>query len=127
MAWLLSCRWWLTAALTVAYSLRAWLRVFFGEGPADEAVHEAPPSMRVPLLLLAVPTVLGGLVVTVPGAWDRDAAPGPRAVELFHWSTSVLMTLWSSAPARSCSCGYQRHGRDLWPHVVVPHTPVDRV
>ena len=71
--------------------------------------------MRVPLLRARGPTALGGLAVAVPASSARTGRPRHRAVELFHWSTSVLMTCWSLvAPARSCSRRYQRHGRELW-------------
>jgi NADH-quinone oxidoreductase subunit L len=128
VAWLLLASMVATAGLTVAYSLRAWLLVFFGEGPAEATVHEAPAAMRVPLVLLALPTALGGLAVTAAGVLGR--VPGSRVgepVELFHWSTSVLMTLLVVGTGALVLRRYQRHGRDLWPHVVVPHTPVDRV
>jgi NADH:ubiquinone oxidoreductase subunit 5 (subunit L)/multisubunit Na+/H+ antiporter MnhA subunit len=79
-------------------------------------------------VLLALPTALGGLAVTAAGVLGR--VPGSRVgepVELFHWSTSVLMTLLVVGTGALVFRRYQRHGRDLWPHVVVPHTPVDRV
>jgi NADH-quinone oxidoreductase subunit L len=176
VAWLLLASMVATAAVTVAYSLRAWLLVFFGEGPESRAIepgsraidpgsrviepvsrviepvsrviepvsrviepveiHDAPAVMRVPLVLLAVPTVLGGLVVTIPGVLGTVPTIGSRVidgsrviepVEMFHWSTSVLMTVLVLGTGALVLRRYQRHGRDLWPRIAVPHTPVDRV
>jgi NADH-quinone oxidoreductase subunit L len=71
VAWLLLGSMVLTAALTVAYSMRAWLMVFFGEprSPLAAAAHNPPAVMRVPLILLAVPSVLGG------SSWQRTGLP----------------------------------------------------
>ena len=120
VAWLLVVSMVATAALTVAYSLRAWLLVFFGDGP--EVVHDSPATMRVPLVVLAVPTALGGLAVTVPGVLGDG-----RGEHLFHWSTAVLMTLLAVATAAVVLVLYRRRGRDLWGPVVVPHPPIDWV
>jgi NADH-quinone oxidoreductase subunit L len=120
VAWLLVASMVATAALTVAYSLRAWLLVFFGPGPED--VHDSPVTMRVPLVVLAVPTALGGLAVTVPGVLGAG-----RGEHLFHWSTSVLMTLLVIVTATVVLVLYRRRGREMWSAVVVPHPPVDWV
>jgi NADH-quinone oxidoreductase subunit L len=44
---------------------------FWGESRVDKAVepkiHESPPVMTVPLWLLAIPSVLAGIVLTFPG------------------------------------------------------------
>jgi NADH-quinone oxidoreductase subunit L len=114
-----------TAVLTMAYSLRAWLLVFFGEGRLDPAaeVHEAPPSMRVPLYLLAVPTVFGGLVVADPAALLGPAYD----VELFHVGESLAMTALVAATAVVVLLVWRARGPDLWPRLVLPHPPVDRV
>jgi len=120
VAWLLVVSMVATAALTVAYSLRAWLLVFFGDGP--EVVHDSPATMRVPLVVLAVPTALGGLAVTVPGVLGDG-----RGEHLFHWSTAVLMTLLAVATAAVVLVLYRRRGRDLWGPAVVPHPPIDWV
>jgi NADH-quinone oxidoreductase subunit L len=58
------------AALTGFYMFRLMGLTFYGRSRVDPAVepkvHESPPSMTVPLLLLAIPTVLLGLVVGLP-------------------------------------------------------------
>jgi NADH-quinone oxidoreductase subunit L len=116
VAWLLVASMVLTAALTVAYSLRAWLLVFFGAGP--EPVHRAPASMTVPLVVLAVPTVLGGLVVAVPGLLGRPGGrftPAPAGeVHLFDLVTAALTTLLVLAVGAAVLRRRRSHGRDLW-------------
>ena len=90
VAWLLLVSMLLTAVLTVAYSLRAWLLVFFGEPRSERAAapHGVPATMAVPLVLLAVPTVAGGVAVLVP-----DRLLGPAYDEpLVHLGTAVATT-----------------------------------
>jgi len=125
VAWLLVASMVATAALTVAYSLRAWLLVFFGDRPdGAPEVHDAPATMRVPLLLLAVPTALGGLAVAAPGS-----LLGPSYDEKqVHVSVSVVMTAVVAATAALVLWRRQRRGgRDLFDPVVLPHPPVDRL
>ncbi|MGF1616852.1 MAG: NADH-quinone oxidoreductase subunit L [Acidimicrobiia bacterium] len=56
----------LTALLTSFYMTRQWVLVFLGEPRWSEGVepHRAPRLMEVPLIVLAVLSVLGGLVNT---------------------------------------------------------------
>jgi NADH-quinone oxidoreductase subunit L len=151
VAWLLVVSMVLTAALTVAYSLRAWLLVFFGpplyaeadlaaenlDHPGDvgpdevdlerpvvgPVVHESPASMRVPLYLLAAVTVLGGLMVAYPAA-----LLGPEHdVELFHLAESAGMTLLVAVVAAVVLVRWRRHGRAMWPRVALVHPSVDRL
>lgn len=58
----------LTTALTGAYAMRLWLRTFFGLYQGSAPPHDPPPLMRWPVVLLAVPAALGGVIVlwTVP-------------------------------------------------------------
>ena len=57
-----------TVAVTAAYVTRLWLMTFLGPrrrvevGAHARTPHEAPPAMRWPLVVLAVPTLLLGLV-----------------------------------------------------------------
>jgi NADH-quinone oxidoreductase subunit L len=125
VAWLLVASMVVTAMVTVAYSLRAWLLVFFGE-PAPEAVepHDPPATMRVPLLLLAVPTALGGLVVVDPGLLLGPAYDEPMA----HAATSVVITGLVLLTGAVVLWTWRRHeGRELWHPVVLPHPPIDRL
>jgi NADH-quinone oxidoreductase subunit L len=140
VAWLLLASAVVTAVLTVAYSLRAWLTVFFvppvvepvadGEPveapvavPEREDLHESPLSMKVPLYLLTIPTVLGGLLVAYP-----EVAFGEVEHTLVHPTTAVLMTLLVAATAAVVYLLWRRHGgRDPWHPFVLPHPAVDRV
>jgi NADH-quinone oxidoreductase subunit L len=121
VAWVLLVSMVLTAVLTVAYSLRAWLLVFFGNAPAEALeAHEPPAVMRVPLFVLAIPTVVGGLAVTVPGVLGNEGDE-----ELFHVSTSVLMTVLVVASGAAVVWLWSRRGERMWHPVSVPHPPVD--
>ena len=80
--------------------------------------------MRVPLLLLAVPTTLGGLVVAYPGALLGPAHAEP----LTNWRISGLMTALVAVTAAAVLWRWSgARGRDLWQSHALPHPPVDRV
>jgi NADH-quinone oxidoreductase subunit L len=124
VAWLLLVSMVLTAALTVAYSLRAWLLVFFGPAPADLAtrhVDPGPATMRWPLVVLAVPTVLGGIAAT------RPSFLGPGRHEPVSPTTSLLLTLLVLAVGAFVVLVWRRRGRQLWGPVSMPHPTVDLV
>lgn len=79
VGWLVLVAGLLTVGLTAAYATRVWLRAFAGPRRGASPVHEAPGLMRWPLVLLAVPTVLLGLLA-LPGALPRavgDLLPPP--------------------------------------------------
>ena len=80
-----------TVAVTAAYVTRLWLMTFFDRPRSPVAAHESSPVMRWPLVLLAVPTVLLGLVglrdewlpdwaATTVSAWraPRRSSPSSR-------------------------------------------------
>jgi NADH-quinone oxidoreductase subunit L len=52
----------LTVGVTAAYVTRLWLRTFFDLPRGDVVAHESPPAMRWPLVALAVPAALLGVV-----------------------------------------------------------------
>jgi NADH-quinone oxidoreductase subunit L len=56
----------ITALITAFYMTRQWVMVFLGEPRWDEGVdpHESPRVMTVPLVVLAVLSVVGGLINT---------------------------------------------------------------
>ncbi len=120
VAWLLLVSMVATAALTVAYSLRAWLLVFFGPGP--EVAQDPPATMRVPLVVLAVPTTLGGLVLAVPGLLGPDAETAG-----FHWSTSIVLTAVVVLAGALVLRRYAVRGRALWGNGARARVTVDRV
>jgi NADH-quinone oxidoreductase subunit L len=59
-----------TAFLTAVFTFRMMFLTFWGESRADEEVqhhiHESPPAMTVPLVLLAIPSATLGLFVGWP-------------------------------------------------------------
>jgi NADH-quinone oxidoreductase subunit L len=57
-----------TAALTAAYATRLWLRAFFGHARKPGA-HEPSLLMTVPLIVLAVPSLLVGFAHTAFTHW----------------------------------------------------------
>jgi len=65
----------ITVLLTAIYMGRLIFLTFWGENRADAEVqahiHESPPIMTVPLILLSIPALLLGLVVGIPpdGGW----------------------------------------------------------
>jgi NADH-quinone oxidoreductase subunit L len=126
VSWALVVAMILTALVTVAYALRAWLLVFFGKGTGPgtaDSVHESPWSMRVPLYLLMVPTALGGFLVVDPAAIfgaEHDES-------LVHGAESVVMTGLVVVTAVVVLTLWRLRGRQMWPHVVLPHPPVDVV
>ena len=67
-----------TVLLTAIYMGRLIFMTFWGKNRADaevqEHIHESPPVMTVPLIILAIPAALLGLVVGLPpdGGWIHD-------------------------------------------------------
>ncbi|MGH9773365.1 MAG: NADH-quinone oxidoreductase subunit L [Candidatus Acidiferrales bacterium] len=57
---------WITAGLTAFYMFRLLFLTFFGESrvahEAEHHIHESPSTMTVPLMILAVLSVIGGFV-----------------------------------------------------------------
>ncbi len=101
----------LTVAVTAAYATRLWLMTFFheprgaGGGPRATA-HDPAPAMRWPLVALAVPTVLLGLV-----GLDRHALPRWLGLdEALHIGvvTSVLSVLLAVAGAGTVLVAWRR-------------------
>jgi NADH-quinone oxidoreductase subunit L len=72
------------AVMTGFYMFRLMGKTFYGPSHVDPAVapkvHESPPSMTVPLILLAIPSILLGIAVGFP------PADGP----LHHWLEPVF-------------------------------------
>jgi NADH-quinone oxidoreductase subunit L len=114
-----------TAGLTGAYATRLWLKTFFGPQRVETVTAGDPPwSMRAPLIVLAVPTVLLGLVALWRPLVDTgldafglvayapvvSAAPPPAEVHLDPLTTLLVLlvtaagiwlawSLWRRDPA----------------------------
>jgi NADH-quinone oxidoreductase subunit L len=75
----LNILWWLvglfTAFLTAFYMFRLFYLTFYGTSRVDphvaEHLHEAPPAMRVPLIILAILSLLGGWLLGLPPEHGR--------------------------------------------------------
>ncbi len=55
-----------TAGMTAFYVFRAWCMTFLGDYRGHEHPHESPPSMLVPLVVLAILSIVGGALFKVP-------------------------------------------------------------
>ena len=88
------------AALTAAYSTRAWLLTFFGPRRGDTtavAPHESPWLMLGPLVALAGMTTVGGLAVVAPGFLGVEAASWHLTVMLVSLGLVVLAAAYTAA------------------------------
>jgi NADH-quinone oxidoreductase subunit L len=95
-----------TVAVTGAYATRAWLRTFFGEAravalpePEPGTAHvvdvtEAPRTMLVPLILLAVPALLMGFA----GDLHVDLSVAAISVVLALLGAGAVYAFWRMDP-----------------------------
>lgn len=103
--------------VTAWYAGRLWLRTFFGapRSPGAESAHEPPWPMAVPVLVLAVPSALLGLLAFVDGFGARltPFVVDLPEVELAHLGAEtaapmaalvvgvvLVWALWRRDPAR---------------------------
>ncbi|MCP5111755.1 MAG: NADH-quinone oxidoreductase subunit L, partial [bacterium] len=81
-----------TALMTAFYMWRLMYMTFYGSGRMDEEtekhIHESPKVMTVPLMILAVGSVIGGWI-GVPKLWGMFGE-GFRLFE--HWLEPVFAT-----------------------------------
>lgn len=82
----------LTALMTAFYMFRLYFLTFEGECRVDDEtkshLHESPPTMTIPLVVLAILSAIGGLT-----GWPHFAAKylGPKWSLFFeHWSAEVF-------------------------------------
>ncbi|MEV4891978.1 NADH-quinone oxidoreductase subunit L [Nonomuraea sp. NPDC055795] len=95
-----------TVVVTGAYSARAWLRTFFGPArtialpePQPGTAHvvdtrEAPPTMLIPIVLLAVPALLLGFA----GGLHLDVGVATISVVLALLGAGVVYAFWRGDP-----------------------------
>ncbi len=84
----------ITAFITAFYMTRQWVMVFLGEPRWGEGMHphEAPRVMTVPLVVLAVLTVVGGLVNTpFRLTLEHFLAPAFEGIHMAHPPEGWLM------------------------------------
>ncbi len=111
--WLLGI---VTAGLTSFYMSRLILMTFFGESRVDSEkvhhIHESPASMTIPLIVLAVLSIVGGWVGLPNGllwgnAFVRFLAPAVGEFKpLFEVSGSALSAIASVASALGIVLAY---------------------
>ncbi|CAN5728978.1 NADH-quinone oxidoreductase subunit L [soil metagenome] len=79
------------AVMTGFYMFRLMGKTFYGESHVDphvvDKVHESPRSMTIPLILLAIPSVLLGLAIGFP---PEDGLLHHWLEPVFHHSSEVL-------------------------------------
>jgi len=113
--WLVLVAGLVTVGVTAAYVTRLWLMTFFGRPRSPVVAHESPPAMRWPLVALAVPSALLGVVGLKDGwlpGWVSvgGAATGHGSVELSPVTAALSAALvlvgvaavsaaWRRAPA----------------------------
>jgi NADH-quinone oxidoreductase subunit L len=95
-----------TAGMTAFYMFRLLFLTFFGYSRADEHVqkhvHESPRSMTVPLMVLAVLSVVGGWTGSTKFAKFLEPVVSTAGVPLEHakiaepWSATELLLMFSS-------------------------------
>jgi NADH-quinone oxidoreductase subunit L len=114
----------ITALLTAFYMTRQWVLVFLGEPRwhGDEHPHESPPVMTIPLVILAILSVIGGLVNTpFRLTLEHYLEPAFELVTLQHppegWAMFVLLAglsvLAGLAGAAAAYMTY-RQPEDVW-------------
>lgn len=79
-----------TAAMTAFYMFRLYFLTFEGECRADEHtkahLHESPPTMTIPLVVLAILAIVGGWT-----GWPHFIAKFPKVMLFFeHWFAGVF-------------------------------------
>jgi NADH-quinone oxidoreductase subunit L len=116
-----------TAAITAYYAGRALFMTFLGEARSDGARHatESPPVMVVPLVVLALATILGGLLVIQSGetSWlaqiERGLHGGHEAGDA---SKLQLALLASAASLAGLGAAWLRHQRGWLEGTPVPES-----
>lgn len=91
----------LGAGLTAFYMTRLFVLTFHGpkrwttakEGSVDQHPHESPPSMTIPLIFLAIGSVVAGYLMASPVAQWLTPVLGPPTEEHAKLSHGVITTL----------------------------------
>jgi NADH-quinone oxidoreductase subunit L len=114
----------ITAGLTAFYMFRQLFMVFHGSLRADDHakthIHESPPVMTVPLVILAVGSIFTGwlgapeyLWGSVWDEWLRPVFGGDHGAEHGPVTTEILITLITLAVvAVGIYLAYLKYGRD---------------
>ncbi len=98
-AWLVLVAGLLTVAVTGAYATRAWLVTFFGERRTTAPASEAPPLMRWPVAVLAVPALLLGLAGLGSAALRPEWGMSLLALLCAVAGAGAVFLVWNGDPA----------------------------
>jgi NADH-quinone oxidoreductase subunit L len=91
----------IVAALTAFYMSRWFFLIFLGERRHERELpdvhpHESPLSMTLPLMVLAVPSFIGGLIGVTPASilrfWELESGP------IFDWLAPSVVPYAGEAP-----------------------------
>ena len=93
-----------TLTITGLYMTRLYIRTFLGESRNEEAAHhahDAEPLMTLPLILLAIPSVISGFIVFdavgeaigMPGGFAEFVYAHEPEEFKFHVDTAILSTV----------------------------------
>jgi len=107
------------ALMTAFYMARQWVLVFWGEPRWDEGVepHESPRTMTIPLVVLAILSVVGGLFNTpFRFALEHFLEPAFEGVSLQHppdgWPMFILLAgLGTLAGVAGAAAGWLAYSR----------------
>lgn len=99
------------AGLTALYTSRMVYMVFFGAARGNEWAHDAPPAMRVSLLVLAVGVLTSWLVMGQFGGWLAETLPTHHLESLSTWELATEVML---APATWAALTAVLLGAGLW-------------
>lgn len=85
----------LTAFMTAFYMFRLLFVTFFGEARNEHTPHEAPFSMKLPLIVLATLAVVSGLFGHLFGFgdWVRFGSPHHGGIDYTIAGTSIILSL----------------------------------
>lgn len=115
----------LSAGLTAFYMTRVVAIAFFGPASAGAAhAHESPPSMLLPMAVLAVPALLAGFAGPVfAGLWNQP----------YHFALTPVGGLATLAALSGIGLGVLRYGTKSWasplpegPRLFILSAPIDR-
>jgi NADH-quinone oxidoreductase subunit L len=86
------------AAITAFYAMRMWLMAFWGEPRSESAAHahESPAVMTIPLVILAIPSLLIGFMLHQSHLFAGFLQGHTVAGEM-HWNLAILASLLALA------------------------------
>jgi len=90
----------LTVAVTAAYATRALLLTFIAPARTNATRHEVPPVMYLPLVALAVPTLLLGLAAVWAHQLRPEATSTLVSIALIAIGVAAAYRAWQREPVR---------------------------